>query len=186
MTCSLCDEPVHNKKRGWCKAHYGRWLRYGDPLGGRSPVRHGVAVCAECGGPVRGISVSGVCTRTEVCRLRNSRIRGLTAYRRNHARNILAAARNRARRSGVPFCLTADTVPPMPEVCPILGIELRVSDGAPRSTSPSLDRKDPVLGYVPGNVWWISHQANTMKSSADVVTLRRFARWVLTLDDAAV
>lgn len=185
MDCTICGHTVHCKSRGLCKAHYARWLRYGDPLGGGRPVRHGIVVCIECGGPVRGISNSGVCTRTEACRLRNSRIRGLAAYRRNHARNIIAAARARARRSGAPFSLTLDNLPEVPDVCPILGIELRVSDGAPRSTSPSLDRKDPALGYVPGNIWWISHQANTMKSSADAMTLRRFAQWVLTEREAS-
>ena len=32
-TCSLCDQPTVG--RGWCKSHYYRWRRNGDPLGGR-------------------------------------------------------------------------------------------------------------------------------------------------------
>jgi hypothetical protein len=33
--CSIpdCGKPVHNV-RGWCLAHYQRWRRHGDPLGG--------------------------------------------------------------------------------------------------------------------------------------------------------
>lgn len=30
-----CNRP--NDRRGWCKDHYTRWWRYGDPLGGRCP-----------------------------------------------------------------------------------------------------------------------------------------------------
>lgn len=29
MTCSLCGEPVF--ARGWCKMHWTRWRRHGDP-----------------------------------------------------------------------------------------------------------------------------------------------------------
>lgn len=38
MTCSVdgCGKPVRNS-RGWCSAHYERWLNHGDPLGGRTP-----------------------------------------------------------------------------------------------------------------------------------------------------
>ena|ERR1700694_1946906 len=36
MVCSIptCSRPA--KKRGWCSAHYERWRRHGDPLGGAS------------------------------------------------------------------------------------------------------------------------------------------------------
>lgn len=32
--CSIpdCGKPVYIKSRGWCKAHYSRWQKYGDPL----------------------------------------------------------------------------------------------------------------------------------------------------------
>ena len=32
MSCSICDQPVDS--RGLCRAHYRRWRRHGDPLGG--------------------------------------------------------------------------------------------------------------------------------------------------------
>ena len=39
MTCKIdgCDKP--DKARGWCAAHYHRYRRHGDPLGGREPRR---------------------------------------------------------------------------------------------------------------------------------------------------
>lgn len=36
-TCSLCPEPEH--ARSWCRGHYARWLRHGDPEGGRHAYR---------------------------------------------------------------------------------------------------------------------------------------------------
>lgn len=36
MICSVngCDRPIHVQKHGYCRAHYLRWYRYGDPLAG--------------------------------------------------------------------------------------------------------------------------------------------------------
>jgi hypothetical protein len=44
-TCSVtdCDKPAHC--RGWCNAHYLRWQRHGDPLGGGATRHRGDAVC---------------------------------------------------------------------------------------------------------------------------------------------
>lgn len=38
---TICSIPECNKQArpcGWCNAHYRRWLRHGNPLGGRTPV----------------------------------------------------------------------------------------------------------------------------------------------------
>lgn len=34
MKCDIegCDRPVFVKSRGWCRTHYHRWHRHGDPL----------------------------------------------------------------------------------------------------------------------------------------------------------
>jgi len=40
-TCSIdgCDRPA--RARGWCKAHWQRWSRHGDPLAGRASPASG-------------------------------------------------------------------------------------------------------------------------------------------------
>jgi HNH endonuclease len=42
LTCSISECPGDRYARGWCRAHYARWQRHGDPLAGR--VRRGLTV----------------------------------------------------------------------------------------------------------------------------------------------
>ena len=60
----------------------------------------------------------------------------------------------------------------VPDICPVLGIPLKIATGAAKPNSPSLDRIDPRRGYEPGNVRVVSHKANTIKSNATVEELR--------------
>jgi hypothetical protein len=87
---------------------------------------------------------------------------------------LLQNARQRALRYGLPFDLTLDDIL-VPEQCPVLGIPLRTGEGKASPYSPSLDRIDPRLGYVRGNVLVLSHRANTLKSDATPVELRQVA-----------
>lgn len=100
---------------------------------------------------------------------------------------MLASAKWRARRDGVPFDLTLDDVR-VPKRCPYLGIPIFVGDGRPVDNSPSLDRLDPELGYVRGNVIVVSFRANQIKSDASPDELERIAlavRRLLTKSKAA-
>lgn len=54
--------------------------------------------------------------------------------------------------------------------CPIFGIDMEF--GGIQNTSPSLDRIHPAIGYVKGNVMWVSGYANTLKSVNTLDTLR--------------
>jgi hypothetical protein len=68
-----------------------------------------------------------------------------------------------------------------PKVCPIFGIELhwgRCGMGGIDS-SPTLDRINPKLGYVKGNVMIISMLANKIKNNATPKQLKQFGRWCL-------
>jgi hypothetical protein len=102
-------------------------------------------------------------------------------YKADVIRGSTLNAKRRARNAGVPFDLTRDDIPPIPEFCPALGIHLRVNTGSSgfSPNSPSLDRIIPELGYVKGNVQWLSNQANTMKSNATPDELLLFAKWIM-------
>ena len=150
-------------------------------------------LCEVCGGPLRIDNKAGICLRNPECRRANARHwkrsnpewvaafsaggywadRRRSDYgRRYEARNN---AKSRAKRKGVPFALTIDDVPPIPETCPVLGIPLQINNDAARGDSPSLDRIKPELGYVPGNVMWISNRANSIKNDATPAELRAVA-----------
>lgn len=91
----------------------------------------------------------------------------------------LHRTRYRAKKAGIPHTLNHSNLPDPPSTCPALGIPLEWGLGANgRNDSPSLDRIVPELGYVPGNVVWISMQANRVKQDATVDELYRLADWL--------
>lgn len=83
---------------------------------------------------------------------------------------MVVAARQRAKKAGVPFDLTAEDIA-IPDACPVLGIPLEASFGRSTPQSPSLDRVIPKLGYVKGNVLVVSNRANVIKGDASVEEL---------------
>ena len=93
-------------------------------------------------------------------------------------RFLLQSAKRRAKAAGIPCTITAKDIF-IPEVCPVFGWPLKKNEGKLADTSPSLDRIDPSLGYVPGNVQVISNKANVMKNNASREQLIKFAEWVL-------
>jgi hypothetical protein len=145
--------------------------------------------CELCGGALRRRNTLGVCQRSKTCAAEYRKRRGEAnpgravarslRYQRNHPeRRAVIAARSRAKERGIPFALEYDDLPPVPAVCPIFGIPLVRGEGQPRPGSPELDRIIPELGYVPGNVQWISRRANTMKQDASPEELLAFADWI--------
>lgn len=85
-------------------------------------------------------------------------------------KKIFSAAKRRAKERGREFSITLDDIV-MPTYCPVLHIPLRAGKGKLCHNSPSLDRIDNNLGYIPGNVRIISWRANSLKSNG---TLEEF------------
>lgn len=79
------------------------------------------------------------------------------------AKELWSRARKRAQKRGVPFTIQPDGIV-LPKQCPVIGIPLVVGGGR-SSNSPSLDRIDPLRGYVAGNVRVICDYANRLKSN---------------------
>lgn len=63
----------------------------------------------------------------------------------------------------------------------MLGIKLQHGYGAKKGSFnlATIDRVIPKLGYVPGNIIVISHQANSIKSNeTNPANIRRVAEWL--------
>jgi hypothetical protein len=90
----------------------------------------------------------------------------LASYRaENRARTLFHSARRRAQKTGLPFAISPEDVY-IPERCPLSACGHRPLVGGKErmwSASPSLDRYDPPLGYIPGNIWVICMGCNRLK-----------------------
>jgi hypothetical protein len=80
----------------------------------------------------------------------------------------LARAKHNAKTRNLECSLTIADIPAIPKRCPVFPwIRLFYQVGVKRHVgSPSLDRINNALGYIKGNVRWISDRANSLKSDA--------------------
>lgn len=101
--------------------------------------------------------------KAKVKRKEENRENSRTYYHRRPDVGMWSRSKKRAIKKGIDFDIEVSDIV-IPEKCPILGIVLKVEEGSSGAASPSLDRVDPTKGYVKGNVWVISHKANTVKS----------------------
>lgn len=104
-----------------------------------------------------------------------------------HARLIFSGVKSRARKENIPCTITVqEIIKELPDYCPALGIKLswcvRKGQAGDKDTSPSLDKFIPELGYVPGNVFWISGLANKIKSKFSTEQVDKVAIWMKTIN----
>lgn len=94
-------------------------------------------------------------------------------------------AKLRAEDNNLPFDLDINylvEIFPADMRCPVFGIQMFWGKEGGIETSPSLDRIVPALGYVKGNVIWISRYANRLKSDHTLETLRTLLRFYERLE----
>ncbi len=77
---------------------------------------------------------------------------------------LFMEAKHRAKSRGIEFSIILEDVPPMGELCPLLGLPFSTRSEKKTATSPSLDRIDSSRGYVKGNVWIVGYRANIIKN----------------------
>lgn len=65
-----------------------------------------------------------------------------------------------------------------PKFCPVMKTKIKYGGGKISNNSASIDRINPLKGYVKGNVQIISNLANMMKNCANKKELKLFANWV--------
>lgn len=89
---------------------------------------------------------------------------------------LFRASKARAKREGVPFRLTSDyirSIWPQDGRCPVFGFRMLFGDE--HDQTPSLDRYQREVGYVPNNVKVISMRANRLRSDASPMELEKLA-----------
>lgn len=91
-------------------------------------------------------------------------LRSTERRRLKRAMCLVAAARVRSRNRGLPFAVPRQEVERFQSIidagkCELSGVTLTL-DGGRLATSPSLDRINPSLGYVAGNLRIVCHALN--------------------------
>lgn len=91
----------------------------------------------------------------------------------NTLATLFRSRQNSAKSRGTPFQITLEDLP-IPDVCPVLKTPFV------RKTpfAMSIDKIEPGLGYIPGNVQIISRKANLMKNDATKEELKNFGKWI--------
>ena len=97
---------------------------------------------------------------------------------KNREKHIFSQVKNRAKRKQIPFNLKVSDII-IPEYCPILGVKLDTNMSMNYKYSPSLDKINPKVGYIKGNVMIISMKANLMKNDATKEELLNFSNYFI-------
>lgn len=88
-------------------------------------------------------------------------------------KRMLQGAKDRAKAKQVPFDLVLEDIQ-IPQFCPVFGVPM-----TPRTKyAPSLDRLNPSLGYVQGNISVMSRRANTLKRDATLEELEKVVKFL--------
>jgi len=108
------------------------------------------------------------------CQASGKEKHGLAKWRNKDKRyNIWCDVKRRAKRKGKEFTLSIYDIPKIPSICSVLGIQIKANIVAgPLDSSPSLDRIDNKIGYIPGNVRIISNRANRLRQDATISELK--------------
>lgn len=97
-------------------------------------------------------------------------------YRTNWFKHFTIVKKSYCKKRNIPFNLTDEYLKNIwTENCPVFGTKFIMFDKSPQS--PSLDRLNKDLGYLQGNVCFISARANLIKSDASLDDLKRVVNW---------
>ena len=101
-----------------------------------------------------------------------------------HMSIFIGSAKRRAKRDGVPFSITGDYLLSIAtDECPVFHTPFEwglsgLGQGNAKPNGPTLDRIEPHLGYVEGNVAFISYRANRLKDDGTMQEHYDIADWI--------
>lgn len=138
--------------------------------------------CRKCGEsfPREGFSPHSGCKfgidrgRCLICKNEE----GKASYHKStNEQKIFNRAKSRATRKGWEFTIELSDIK-IPELCPVFKQPLIYGD---TDWTPSIDRINPALGYIKGNICIISNRANRIKNDASMQELQAVVSWMETL-----
>ena len=110
--------------------------------------------------------------------------RQLLSEKDKHIGTAFNHARDRAKRLNLPFSITLKYLRAIAEdKCPVFHTPFEwgksgLGCGKFKENGPQLDRIEPELGYVEGNVAFISHRANRLKDNGTMQDHYDIADWI--------
>lgn len=118
----------------------------------------------------------GLDKRCKSCRKEEARLGRLNNYFVQYTRG----KRSECKKKSVPFNLTPEYLESIwSGFCPVFNVEIfKAAEGRGSHNSAHLDRFIPELGYVAGNVAWISGRANRIKYDASIKELKQIVDWM--------
>jgi ribosomal protein L37AE/L43A len=96
-------------------------------------------------------------------------------------KRTLSACKTRAKRFNVPFSINLQDLIdmfPADNLCPVLKVPFVWGTKKDHNLSPSVDRIIPELGYVKGNIKFISYKANRIKNDSNVQILKNLIEYM--------
>ena len=138
-------------------------------------------LCRNCSKKVKNGSLCNKCLKShrewnKDCFSKNYRKRPRYS---NLASKMITSAKVRARKKRVEFSISREDII-IPDVCPVLGIPMSQNVGVVKDNSPTLDRVDNSMGYIPSNVMVISYRANCLKRDSSVQELIKLVEYVVS------
>lgn len=125
----------------------------------------------------------GLDKRCKPCRKSEAR----TLYQKDPFITLARLKKSECKKKGIPYDLDADYLRSIwTGECPITGDQITIGNsGMGSSKSGHLDRIIPNLGYVKGNVEYISGRMNRIKYDATIEELEKIILWMKQKQEGA-
>lgn len=122
------------------------------------------------------INKDGLDCRCKSCK----RDKALTKYRQDPFVSLISCKKCESKKKEIPFNLDVEYLRSIwTGTCPIFHIPIEIGrEGNGSHKSAHLDRLIPELGYIKGNVNYISGRANRIKYDASLIELKQIANWL--------
>lgn len=119
--------------------------------------------------------------RTESERRQYEKQKGENWRRNSPFKHACARLRQGAKERGLEFDVDheyLESIYPADGICPVLGLEMVIGSQHRTCASPSLDRINNDVGYVRGNLVWMSWIANKIKGNYSIEQLEAVVKFL--------